>query len=176
MVYEVWLRDVIYVVWFYISTASMQHMFVLFIIGASCTLASMSALLPTNITSQPDPASGNEEADDSALPTPDGIAFIGSGYDLVRGNPDGQEIKNGGVEPGLLPAKRILEISYEKGRKSDNNKYLVPDQIRFVVRNSCASSKTHSIITNSNSYQKELKVSVTAEGDYCNCYHFLCYM
>ncbi|KXJ23582.1 hypothetical protein AC249_AIPGENE12434 [Exaiptasia diaphana] len=143
--------------------ASMKYVLALFIVGASFTLISTSSSLIKNATSTKDE---DEMSDDSPLPSPAGLSFIGSGYDLIRGNPDGQDIANGGVDPGLLPAKRILRLSYKEDKRSDNNKYLVPDQIRFTVRDSCVSTKKHDIVANSAAYQKELKVSVSVEAEY----------
>jgi len=106
----------------------------------------------------------NSTANDDALPAPDGLFFVGSGYNLVKGNPDGHNLANGGVDPGLLPARRMLQLTYKENRKSENLKYVVPDQINFAPRDSCMEEKTHDIIISAKSYQKQLEVSVSAEG------------
>lgn len=34
--------------------------------------------------------------------SPKGLHFVGVGYNLLKGNPEGGEVSNGGVYPGLL--------------------------------------------------------------------------
>lgn len=102
--------------------------------------------------------------DNDEKPVPPGLAFVGSGYNLVKGNPAGNDLNNGGVDPGLLPAMRILELTYKEGRLSDSLKYKLPDQIVYAPRESCKTETSSSIIISTGSYQKDLKASVHAEG------------
>ena len=99
------------------------------------------------------------------LPRPSGISFVGSGYNLIKGNPDGEEINNGGVDPGLHPEKRILEFTFKKKLKTDDGKYAIPDQISYSKRSGCAGRDKTTIVTGTKAYQDNLKVSVTADGN-----------
>ena len=68
--------------------------------------------------------------DGEPLPTPTGIRnFIGVGYNIIDGNPEGGDIYLGGVDPGLLVTRPILKLTYEENQLTSDREYIVPDQV-----------------------------------------------
>ena len=51
----------------------------------------------------------SKKADD--LP---GLRFLGHGYDLIKGNPDG-DLQTGGTDPGIQFTYPLLNFTYEQG-------------------------------------------------------------
>ena len=67
------------------------------------------------------------------LPTPAGIRnFLGVGYNIIDGNPEGGDIYLGGVDPGLLVTRPILKLTYEENQLTSDLQYIVPDQV-FIL-------------------------------------------
>ena len=97
---------------------------------------------------------------------PKGIHFVGVGYNLLKGNPEGGSLSRGGVDPGLLVTMKIFRLTYEKNRKSIDWKYRVPDQVSFAPRSSwnCQENTKNELVTGTESYQDELKLDVEASG------------
>jgi hypothetical protein len=85
---------------------------------------------------------------------PRGIHFVGVGYNLLKGNPDGGQTARGGVDPGLLFTRRIFAMS-----PGD-----VLPEIIFEPRRSCAKEQTLSVFYGTKSYQEKLSVDVTSSG------------
>ena len=69
--------------------------------------------------------------------TAKGLNFIGVGYDILRGNPDG-DLSKGGIDPELKITRKILKLTWNDGKLSVNKKYKVPDQVVFADRDSSA--------------------------------------
>lgn len=42
--------------------------------------------------------------------SPKGLQFLGVGYNLLKGNPEGAEISKGGVDPGLFVTRKIFQL------------------------------------------------------------------
>ena len=93
-----------------------------------------------------------------------GVKFIGVGYNIISGNPEGSEVSHGGVDPGLRSTRQILKLTWAKGRTNVDKKYRVPDQVNFVHRSSCYKTTSHEVISGLKSYQDRLKVDVEASG------------
>ena len=89
-----------------------------------------------------------------AVAYPEGINFLGVGYNLLEGNPDGA-LSSGGIDPGLLLTRKILDMKYESYKP-----------VVFVGRSSCKTEATKEVIYSSKSYKKKLEVDVQAEGKY----------
>ena len=87
---------------------------------------------------------------------PAGLGFIGVKYDLLRGNPEGNNAL-GGVDPGFDKTKKILKLTTEDGDA-------VPIQICYEERQSCATTKSSKIFGGTKRYQEKLSVDVSAEG------------
>ena len=87
---------------------------------------------------------------------PAGLGFIGVKYDLLRGNPEGNNAL-GGVDPGFDKTKKILKLTTEDGDA-------VPIQICYEEKQSCATAKSSKIFGGTKRYQEKLSVDVSAEG------------
>ena len=97
--------------------------------------------------------------------------YAGTGYNLVRGNPEG-DFNKGGVDPGIRTTNFIFTHTYAmrkeafyRGRAMD-----VPDQVNFHMSQSCASSHTVQAYSGRKSYMKELERSVSVSG--MNCIYY----
>ncbi|XP_078383899.1 uncharacterized protein LOC144666356 [Oculina patagonica] len=97
--------------------------------------------------------------------TSKGVKFLGVGYNIIKGNPEG-ELSRGGVDPGLHSTRRIFKLTWATGKTTVDKKYRVPDQVNFVHRSSCYKTTTYEVISGANSYQDRLKVDVKASAGY----------
>jgi len=102
----------------------------------------------------------------AAEPAPKGLHFIGVGYNLLRGNPEGGNLRIGGIDPGLLTTRKIFKLSYDTKKLSVDRKYEVPDQVRFAPRASCVEAESKDVVSGAESYQRELSVDVAASAGY----------
>ena len=98
--------------------------------------------------------------------TAKGLNFIGVGYNLLKGNPDGGDLSNGGIDPGLLFTRKIFKLTWNKKKLSSDRKFRVPDQVVFAHRSSCVKITKQDIFSGAKSYQDELKVNVKTAGEY----------
>ena len=103
---------------------------------------------------------------DGSLTAPSGVSFVGIGYNIVEGNPEGDDKKHGSIDHGLLVSRKIFSLTYKTNKLTDG--YKVPDQIAFSSRLSCVEDKETkaSIVFDSKSYQSKLKADVEASGIY----------
>lgn len=91
--------------------------------------------------------------------------YTGTGYNLVRGNPEG-DFNRGGIDPGIRTTNEIFSHTYTMGKKAF---YLgramdVPDQVKFHMTHSCAASQSVQAYSGRKSYMKELEKSVSVSG------------
>ncbi|XP_062605124.1 uncharacterized protein LOC134266928 [Saccostrea cucullata] len=82
------------------------------------------------------------------------LHYIGVGYNLLTGNPDGSLVSNGGVDPGLLYTRKILEVTEHDS----------PTRVQIEHRHSCANKNTTSMYYGTKSYQDKLKLGVKTSG------------
>eukprot|EP00057_Strongylocentrotus_purpuratus_P031459 XP_784671.3 PREDICTED: uncharacterized protein LOC579463 [Strongylocentrotus purpuratus] len=94
------------------------------------------------------------------LPIPNSANYIGVGYNFIMGNPEGDSLNSGGVDPGLLASRNIFELTYDLGKKSKDNKYRVPDETEFLQRSSAFTTKEKSTFHGTKSYAKTLSSKV----------------
>ena len=87
--------------------------------------------------------------------------FIGIGYDILEGNPDGGSLGNGGVDPGLKLNRHILQLTYKEEKRSSDLRYIIPDQTVFASSQSCVQQSDKSIYNGARSYQKKFRTEVT---------------
>ncbi|XP_011683559.2 uncharacterized protein LOC105447351 isoform X2 [Strongylocentrotus purpuratus] len=104
------------------------------------------------------------------LPTPSAINFIGIGYNILEGNPEGGELGSGGVDPGLLVSRRILELSYDNAKLSSDSQYRVPDEVYFVPRSSAYTSSSRTTFHGTQSYASKLSAQVDVSGSYSSVF------
>ena len=95
---------------------------------------------------------------------PKGLHFVGVGYNLLKGNPEGGDVTNGGVDPGLLITRKIFQLTWNTNKKSVDNRFRVPDQVTFAPRSSCVTTNKKEVFSGSKSYQKKLNVDVQVSG------------
>ena len=96
--------------------------------------------------------------------TAKGVKFIGIGYNIINGNPEGSELSHGGVDPGLHSTRQIFKLTWASGKTTVDKKYRVPDQVNFAHRSSCYKTTRNEVISGAKSYQDRLKVDVKASG------------
>lgn len=99
------------------------------------------------------------------MDSPKGLHFVGVGYNLLEGNPDGGDVSNGGVDPGLLFTRKIFKLTWKTNKVSVDKKYIVPDQVSFAPRASCVTTNKKEVFSGSKSYQEKLNVDVDVSGE-----------
>ncbi|GFR70968.1 MACPF domain-containing protein 8 [Elysia marginata] len=77
--------------------------------------------------------------------------FLGVGYNLLTGNPDGGLLSRGGIDPGLLFTRKIFDLSPQHAVQSESRK-------------SCAQTRQTSVFYGGKSYQNKLKRGVSFGG------------
>ncbi|GFN76799.1 MACPF domain-containing protein 8 [Plakobranchus ocellatus] len=77
--------------------------------------------------------------------------FLGVGYNLLTGNPDGGLLSRGGIDPGLLYTRKVLDLSSHYAVQSES-------------RRSCAQTRQTSVFYGGKSYQEKLKRGVSFGG------------
>ncbi len=85
---------------------------------------------------------------------------MGSGYDILKGNPDNED----SFDPGFR--SRIFTYTYNDGDKPQDGKYLVPDDIDSRLTQTCSLSATTTRFQGTKSYQKSLQTKVDVAGGY----------
>lgn len=101
-----------------------------------------------------------------AQQTPKGLHFVGVGYNLLEGNPEGGDVSNGGVDPGLLFTRKIFKLTWKQQKVTVDNKFLIPDQVSFAPRESCVTTNKKEVFSGSKSYQDKLNLDVDSSGEY----------
>ena len=97
--------------------------------------------------------------------TAKGLRFLGVGYNILEGNPDGGQLSLGGVDPGLLSLRKIFKLTWDTSKTSVDGLYRVPDQVEFTHRSSCVETTTNEVFSGAMSYQDKLKVDVKTSGE-----------
>ncbi|XP_068753764.1 uncharacterized protein [Montipora capricornis] len=105
-------------------------------------------------------------ATEDDVDTAKGLRFLGVGYNILTGNPDGGQLSLGGVDPGLLSVRKIFKLTWDTNKTSVDGLYRVPDQVVFVHRSSCVETTTNEVFSGAKSYQDKLKVDVAASAGY----------
>ena len=87
--------------------------------------------------------------------------FAGMGYNLLRGNPEG-DFERGGKDPGLHDTRWIFNLTYRMNKEGVYNgkSVQVPDQVEFQPSQTCASRSLTRAYSGQASYQKELQRNV----------------
>lgn len=101
------------------------------------------------------------------LPIQHGVLFVGVGYNMIDGNPEGGDLKTGGVDPGILISRRILQFTYDQGQTTSDLTSRIPDEISFVPRDSAFSESSLSTFHGTKSYASKLAAQVEVTGE---CY------
>eukprot|EP00057_Strongylocentrotus_purpuratus_P006607 XP_011661081.1 PREDICTED: uncharacterized protein LOC105436802 [Strongylocentrotus purpuratus] len=100
----------------------------------------------------------------AAQPKHPNVKFLGIGYNILEGNPGGKGLNEGGLDPGLKVTKKIVSLSYDEEKLTDDNESSVPDEVIYHKRGgSSAGCRVHSVY-GAKSYQTELKTQIKFEG------------
>ena len=83
----------------------------------------------------------------------------GCGYDVLIGNPDGESFKNGGLDPGLKPAKFVLLKTFTA--KSG----YCPDEGTCVEIGGTFAEETYSLNADLEQYRKDYSSLWSADND-----------
>ena len=89
----------------------------------------------------------------------DGLRFIGVGYNLLDGNPQGVH-GLGGFDPGFRDTYRVLQLTYDQEKRSQDRLHSVADQVAVSEQLSCSSSSERKAYTGAKGYQHDLSRSV----------------
>lgn len=82
------------------------------------------------------------------------IKFIGVGYNLLNGNPEGGETSQAGVDPGLLLTRKIFNLT-----PGD-----IPSEIVYEHHQTCASGTSTGIFYGGKKYQEYLLLDAQSSG------------
>lgn len=86
---------------------------------------------------------------------PEALRYIGVGYNLLRGNPDGNFWAAGGDDPGLLSTRKVLALSSQAD---------VPGEIVYEFHDQCRQAHEFSLFYDPQSYQNKLLERITSSG------------
>ena len=102
-----------------------------------------------------------EEADQLSALT----RYVGIGYNLLKGSPDG-DFDYGGIDPEIKTTKAIFDFTYEKKKDAyfADTTVSVPDQVNFQPLSSCSKQNRANAYSGAKSYQKSLNFGVDAGG------------
>ncbi|XP_030843790.1 uncharacterized protein LOC756464 isoform X3 [Strongylocentrotus purpuratus] len=100
------------------------------------------------------------------LPIQHGVLFVGVGYNMIDGNPEGGDLQTGGVDPGILISRRIFKFTYDQGQTTSDLTSRIPDEISFVRRDSAFSESSLSTFHGTKSYASKLAAQVEVTGGY----------
>jgi len=84
--------------------------------------------------------------------------YLGTGYNVITGNPD-----NDLHDPGF--AFSVLEFTWANGMTTSDGKFLVPDHIQALQTKSCGFRSQATTEFGSRSYQNALSVDVNVEAE-----------
>lgn len=87
---------------------------------------------------------------------PEALHYIGVGYNMIRGNPDGNFWAAGGDDPGLLSTRKVLKLSSNDA---------VPAEIVYEHHDQCRSAHEFAFFSDSKSYQNKLLERVKSSGN-----------
>ncbi|XP_054755939.2 uncharacterized protein LOC129261943 [Lytechinus pictus] len=100
------------------------------------------------------------------LPVQHGVQFVGIGYNILEGNPEGGDLTTGGVDPGLLVSRRIFQFTFDQGHKTADQLNRIPDEVAFVRRSSAFQKSSLTTFYGTESYASKLAAQVEVGGGY----------
>ncbi|XP_052803159.1 uncharacterized protein LOC128233500 [Mya arenaria] len=90
-----------------------------------------------------------------AATLPEALHYVGVGYNMLKGNPDGDFWARGGDDPGLLSTRKVLSLS------SDTD---VPAEIVYEHHDQCRQAHEFAFFYDQQSYQNKLLERVQSSG------------
>ncbi|XP_030828941.1 uncharacterized protein LOC763692 [Strongylocentrotus purpuratus] len=103
-------------------------------------------------------------------PIPSGVTFLGIGYNIIEGNPEGGDMATGGVDPGLLVSRSVFVMTYDEGKITNDGKYQIPDEVNYVLRDAAYTSSSATTFHGTSSYAEKLSSQVDVGGGYSNLF------
>ena len=93
--------------------------------------------------------------------------LVGIGYNLIYGNPDGDDNLAGSRDPGLKYTHQILDITYNNVTSTTINgiEHCVPDQVSTVPLTSCSYDEETYLFAGTASF-KDTSSQVAVDADY----------
>lgn len=93
------------------------------------------------------------------------IRYVGVGYNLLRGSPDG-DFDRGGIDPGIKSTRAIFDFTYDENKDAYflGSSMQVPDQVNFQPLSSCSKDHRNSVYSGAKSYQKSLNIGFNVGG------------
>lgn len=102
---------------------------------------------------------------------PPGIDYVGAGYDLVFGNPDGSEAASSVTDPGFQ--SHLIKFTWDDDLNTCSGlstNWTCPKELTIMPQTSCMQQSSSSMISFTKSFQQELqkdaKVSASVKGSY----------
>uniref|UniRef100_K3W565 MACPF domain-containing protein n=1 Tax=Globisporangium ultimum (strain ATCC 200006 / CBS 805.95 / DAOM BR144) TaxID=431595 RepID=K3W565_GLOUD len=102
---------------------------------------------------------------------PPGIDYLGAGYDLVFGNPDGSEAASSVTDPGFRV--HIIKFTWSNTLNTCSglsNNWTCPNELTILPQTSCMQQSSSSKIESTKSFQqvlqKDAKVTASVKGSY----------
>ena len=99
------------------------------------------------------------------LPIVHGVNYVGIGYNIIDGNPEGADLNTGGVDPGLLLSRKIFKLTYDEGKKTFDQSSRIPDEVSYVKQQSSYSKSSLSTFFGTKSYAAKLAAQVEVSGE-----------
>jgi len=97
-----------------------------------------------------------------------GIEFLGSGYDIIQGNPRNPYV---GGDPGWK-MRPIFQLNYREDKTTtDQHMWKIPDGTNVFGLSTCNTDYSSTQITGSTSYQSELDTSVTHKNKWIGLFY-----
>ena len=93
--------------------------------------------------------------------------YVGVGYNLLKGSPEG-DFDRGGADPGILINRGVIfEFTYDEGKEAIffNEKVQVPDQVDFHPTETCVKMSGESVFSGAKSYQDSLNFGISPSGN-----------
>ena len=93
------------------------------------------------------------------------VRYAGTGYDLLKGSPEG-DFNGGGIDSGIKKTREIFTHTYNSRKEAyyRGRSMKVPDQVSFHASESCAKKSTVKAYSGRKSYMDELKTSTSISG------------
>eukprot|EP00057_Strongylocentrotus_purpuratus_P016342 XP_011670816.1 PREDICTED: uncharacterized protein LOC754760 [Strongylocentrotus purpuratus] len=100
------------------------------------------------------------------LPIVHGVKYVGVGYNIIDGNPEGGDLNTGGVDPGLLLSRKIFKFTYDEGKKTFDQSSRIPDEVSYLKQQNPYSKSSLSTFFGTKSYAAKLAAQVEVSGGY----------
>lgn len=102
---------------------------------------------------------------------PPGIDYVGAGYDLVFGNPDGSEAASSVTDPGFRT--HLIKFTWDDNLNTCSglsSNWTCPKELTIMPQTSCMQQSSSSMIASTKSFQevlqKDAKVTASVKGSY----------